>query len=76
MAPSEIVQWCARLLLKHLPPVLFLDFAVSHTFCVPEDPAGLLTDRLAGKCAIKTSLQVEIEVQRPAGVVPSSKFQL
>ena len=31
----------------------FLDFVVSHTFCVPEDPASLLIDRLAGKRAIK-----------------------
>ena len=54
-----------------LLPVLFLEFVVSHTFCVSEDPAGLLTDRLPGKCAIKTSLQVELDVQRPAGVVPN-----
>ena len=34
-------------------PVLFLDFVASHTFCVPEDPASLFIDRLAGKWAIK-----------------------
>ena len=34
-------------------PVLFLDFDASHTFCVPEDPAGLLIDGLAGKWAIR-----------------------
>ena len=39
-------------LLQRLPPVLFLDFVVSHTYCVPEDPASLFIDRLAGKWAI------------------------
>ena len=34
-----------RLLLLRLSPVLFLDFVVSHTFCVPEDPAGLTLAR-------------------------------
>ena len=34
-------------------PVLFLDFDASHTFCVPEDPASLLIDGLAGKWAIR-----------------------
>ena len=34
-------------------PVLFLVFVASHTFCVPEDPASLFIDRLAGKWAIK-----------------------
>ena len=28
-----------------LPPVLFLDFVVSHTFCVPEDAASLTLAR-------------------------------
>ena len=53
-------------------PVLFLDFVVSHTFCVPEDPASLLIDRLAGRWAIKTSLGLELDLRRPAGVVPHS----
>ena len=34
-------------------PVLFLDFVASHTYCVPEDPASLFIDRLAGKWPIK-----------------------
>ena len=34
-------------------PVLFLDFDASHTFCVPEDPASLFIDGLAGKWAIR-----------------------
>ena len=38
---------------ERLPPVLFLDFVASHIFCLPEDPASLLIDRLAGKWAIK-----------------------
>ena len=46
--------------------------SVSHTFCVPEDPASLLIDRLAGKWAIKTSLRLELDLRRPAGVVPHS----
>ena len=39
---------------------------------VPEDPAGLLINRLAGKWAIKTSLRIELDLRRPAGVVPHS----
>ena len=34
-------------------PVLYLDFVETHTFCVPEDPASLLIDRLAGRWVIK-----------------------
>ena len=34
-------------------PVLFLDFVASHTCCVPEDPASLFIDRLAGKWPVK-----------------------
>ena len=45
--------WRARLLLQRLLQVLFLDFVASDTFCVPEDPASLPIDRLAGKWAIK-----------------------
>ena len=45
---SDIAAWAggwrARLLLQRLPQVLFLDFVVSHTFCVPEDHARLLID--------------------------------
>ena len=59
-------------MLQNLPPVLFLDFADSRTFCVPEDAAGLLIDRLAGKWAIKTSLRLDLDLRRPAGVVPHS----
>ena len=55
--------WRARLLLQSLPPVLFLDFAHSHTFCVPEDAASLLIDRLAEKWAIKTSLRLELDLR-------------
>ena len=39
---------------------------------VPEDPASLLINRLAGKWAIKTSLRIELDLRRPAGVVPHS----
>ena len=39
---------------------------------VPEDPASLLINRLAGKWAIKTSLRIELDPRRPAGVVPHS----
>ena len=39
---------------------------------VPEDPASLLINRLAGKWAIKTSLRIELDLRRPAGVVPQS----
>ena len=40
--------WRARLLLQRLSQVLYLDFDASHTFCVPEDPASLFIDGLAG----------------------------
>ena len=63
---------CTELFLQTLLPVLFLDFDILHTFCVPEDLASLLIDKLAGKCAIKTSLQVELDGRRPARVVPHS----
>ena len=46
-----------------------LDFAILHTFCVLEDPGSLLVDRLAGKCAIKTCLRVELE----CGTTPASR---
>ena len=75
-APAAAIAWAggryAELFLQALLPVLFLDFVILHTFCVSEDPACLPIDRLAGKCATKTSLQIELDVQRPAGVVPNS----
>ena len=36
---------------------------------MPEDPASLLIDRLAGKKGIKTSHRLELDLRRPAGVV-------
>ena len=50
----------------------FWTFVILHTFCVPEDPGSLLTDRLAGKCTIKTShlpmdqIMSLSDIQRPA----------
>ena len=73
-APAAATAWAggryAELFLQALLPVLFLDFVILHTFCV-SDPTSLLMDRLAGKWAIKTSIQVELDVQRPARVVPN-----
>ena len=48
-----------------------MDFDVWHTFCVPEDPASLLIDGLAGMWAIKKLLS-ELDLRRPARVVPQS----
>ena len=53
-------------------PVLFLDFVVTHTFCVPEDPASLLIDGLAGKWVIRNFSPARARLRRPAGVVPHS----
>ena len=33
-------------------PVLFLDFVVTHTFCVPEDPASLRSSKLPRQCQL------------------------
>ena len=55
---------CAELFLQALLPVLFADFDILHTFCVSEDPASLLIDRLAGKCAIKTFLPLELDARK------------
>ena len=45
-----------------------LDDAILHTLCALKDPASLLVERLAGKCAIKTCLRVELECgTTPAG---------
>ena len=38
-------------------PVLFLDFVVSHTFCVPEDPACLTFAGCHGNLKTRTGLR-------------------
>ena len=61
-----------KLAISSISRMMHLDFVASHTSCVPEDPASLLINRLAGRWAIKTSLRIELELRRPAGVVPHS----
>ena len=40
MSPRGRAAGARDFLLQRLPPVLFLDSVVSHTFCVPEDAAS------------------------------------